>query len=216
MINENPLNSPVIPQPTTPKGKATVARIHAEGHELFGQTGYVAMRMGDLAEKANLSLGAIYRYFENKDDVFLAIINNIHQELYAASRVNTNQRFATHPYETILLSNLGYLTHYLNHRHVMKAFIEATMVEKKYTDMWWYMRESHIQRISNALKRDYEMTELNGEPIRNTLEALASMTEQSAFVWYAVPAAEEKVMAPEKAAKIVSDIWYHSLFYENR
>ena len=98
----------------------------------------------------------------------------------------------------------------------MKAFIEATMVEKKYTDMWWYMRESHIQRISNALKRDYEMTELNGEPIRSTLEALASMTEQSAFVWYAVPAAEEKVMAPEKAAKIVSDIWYHSLFYENR
>ncbi|MFV9473969.1 TetR/AcrR family transcriptional regulator [Advenella sp. RU8] len=213
MIDKNSPHSLKIPQPTTPKGKATVARILTAGHDLFGETGYVAMRMSDLAEKSNLSLGALYRYFENKDDVFLAIINNIHQQLYAASRVNTDQRFSTHPYETIQQSNLGYLTHYLNHRHVMKAFIEATMVEKKYTDMWWYMRESHIQRVSNALKRDHNKTELNGEPIRHTLEALVSMTEQSAFVWYAVPSATEKVINPEQAAKIVSDIWFLSLFH---
>ncbi|NLB32032.1 MAG: TetR/AcrR family transcriptional regulator [Alcaligenaceae bacterium] len=204
---------PKIPQPTTPKGKATVERILAAGHVLFGESGYVAMRMSDLAEKSDLSLGAIYRYFENKDDVFLAIINNVHEQLYAASRVNTDQKFSTHPHETIQQSNLGYFTHYLNHRHVMKAFMEATMVEKKYTDMWWYMREAHIQRVSHALKRDHNITELNGEPTRNTLEALASMTEQSAFVWYAVPSATEEVISPERAAKIVSEIWFRSLFH---
>ena len=45
---------PKIPQPTTPKGKATVERILAAGHVLFGESGYVAMRMSDLAEKSDL------------------------------------------------------------------------------------------------------------------------------------------------------------------
>ncbi|CAM5184363.1 hypothetical protein CDEN61S_01388 [Castellaniella denitrificans] len=74
---------PNLPQPTTPKGRATLARILSSGREIFGEAGYVSMRMSDLAERARLSMGALYRYFDNKDDVFLAIIHDIHNELYA-------------------------------------------------------------------------------------------------------------------------------------
>lgn len=179
---------------------------------VFGESGYVSMRMSDLAERAGLSMGALYRYFDNKDDVFLAIIHDIHNELYAASRPAAAQAFRTAPYETILESNLGYLTHYANHRKVMRAFIEATMVDQRYTDMWWYMRERHIQRVEAALHRDHGITEVSGIEVRPTLEALASMTEQSAYVWYAHPDATAEVMPVDKAAKVVSDIWHVTLF----
>lgn len=204
--------APNIPQPNTPKGRATLARILSSGHETFGQAGYVSMRMSDLAERAQLSMGALYRYFENKDDVFLAIIHSIHNELYAASRPKERQIFRAHPFEAILESNQGYLAHYCNHRKVMRAFIEATMVDQRYNDMWWYMRESHIVRVAAALERDHGITEINKMPARISLEALASMTEQSAYVWYAHPDINATLLPVDDAASVVSNIWFRTIF----
>lgn len=203
---------PRVPAPTTPKGRATLSRILEAGREVFGESGYVSMRMIDLAARANLSMGALYRYFDNKDDVFLAIIHDIHNELYTASRTEGAGRFRSEPRETILESNRGYLTHYCNHRKAMRAFIEATMVDQRYTELWWYMRERHIQRVATALRRDFGITEIDGREVRLTLEALASMTEQSAYVWYALPAADATVLPLDDAARIISDIWYAALF----
>lgn len=203
---------PVLPQPTTPKGRATLGRILESGREIFGLAGYVSMRMSDLAEHAGLSMGALYRYFDNKDDVFLAIIHDIHNELYAASRPGTPQIFRSDPHEAILESNRGYLAHYHNHRKVMRAFIEATMVDQRYNDMWWYMRERHIIRVATALERDHGIVEVNRMPARISLEALASMTEQSAYVWYAHPDATADMLPVADAARIVSEIWYCTLF----
>jgi AcrR family transcriptional regulator len=203
---------PKLPTPTTPKGKATLSRILDAGREVFGESGYVSMRMSDLAEKAGLSMGALYRYFDNKDDVFLSIIHDIHNQLYAASRANGAPTFRSDPYETIVASNRGYLTHYREHRKVMRAFIEATMVDQRYTDMWWYMRERHIGRVAAALHRDHAIQEINGTPARTVLEALASMTEQSAFVWFAHPGSEAALLPVDDASMIVSDIWYLTLF----
>jgi len=203
---------PNLPQPTTPKGRATLARILASGREIFGEAGYVSMRMSDLAERAKLSMGALYRYFDNKDDVFLAIIHDIHNELYAASRPKERESFRSRPAEAILESNRGYLAHYRNHRKVMRAFIEATMVDQRYNDMWWYMRERHILRVAAALERDHGITRINGMPARISLEALASMTEQSAYVWYAHPDTAADMLPVDDAARIVSEIWCCAIF----
>lgn len=203
---------PKLPTPTTPKGKATLSRILDAGREVFGESGYVSMRMSDLADRAGLSMGALYRYFDNKDDVFLAIIHDIHNQLYAASRANGAQTFRSAPFETIVDSNRGYLTHYREHRKVMRAFIEATMVDQRYTDMWWYMRERHIGRVAAALQRDHGIDSINGMPSRTVLEALASMTEQSAYVWFAHPGVGAELLSVDDAARIVSDIWYLTLF----
>lgn len=203
---------PKLPSPTTAKGKATLARILEAGRAVFGESGYVSMRMSDLADRAGLSMGALYRYFDNKDDVFLAIIHGIHNQLYAASRSAGPGTFKADPYGAILASNVGYLAHYAEHRKVMRAFIEATMVDERYTAMWWYMRERHIVRVTTALQRDHGRAESSGLPVRLTLEALASMTEQSAYVWYAHPKASEPILPVADAARIVSDIWHRTLF----
>ncbi len=173
------------------------------------------MRMSDLAKRAKLSMGALYRYFDDKDDVFLAIIHDIHNELYTASRADGVRNFKTAPYDAILHANHGYLAHYAEHRKAMRAFIEATMVDQRYTDLWWYMRERHIIRVGKALRRDFAISEIGGRDARLTLEALASMTEQSAYVWYALPAADADILPVDEASEIVTDIWYKSLF-QNR
>ncbi|MHB8896387.1 MAG: TetR/AcrR family transcriptional regulator, partial [Candidatus Geothermincolia bacterium] len=42
--------------------------------ELFSQKGYQATTMDEIAEKAELSKGAVYLYFESKDDLYVSLI----------------------------------------------------------------------------------------------------------------------------------------------
>lgn len=203
---------PRLPQPNTPKGRATLQRILDAGAKVFGESGYVQMRMGDLAERAGLSMGALYRYFDNKDDVFLAIIHGIHNELYAAGTPADPNRFRTDPLGTIYRANLGYLAHYHKHASVMGAFVEATMVDARYKNMWWYMRERHIRRVATALARDHGLRDINGQPVRIVLEALVSMTEQSAFVWFAQSMDDAASPTLEEATATITMVWQNCLF----
>lgn len=199
-------------QPLTPKGRRTRKKILDAARRVFSSSGYVGMRMSDVAVAAELSLGALYRYFEQKDDLFLSVIEDIHEELYAASRAGYAGSFKENPYETIYRSNLGYLQHYYDNREVMRAFVEATMVDARYRDMWWYMRERHIRPVVAALQRDHAITHVRGSDVKSIVEALASTTEQSAFVWFAQEQLSSQKMDVESATTVITNIWYFSLF----
>jgi len=50
--------------------KFSTSELYEATKELFILHGYDGFTFGDLAEKLNISRGAIYKYFENKDDLF--------------------------------------------------------------------------------------------------------------------------------------------------
>lgn len=54
---------------------------------VFQEKGYAATSMADISERLTMSRGAIYQYFDNKEDVFLALLdtydNQFIEELYA-------------------------------------------------------------------------------------------------------------------------------------
>ena len=79
------------------------------------------------------------------------MIYDIHQDLYAASGAGPGISFHDDPYAALREANAGYLSHYHENRAVMRAFIEASMVDARYRDMWWFMRERHINRFVAAL-----------------------------------------------------------------
>lgn len=202
---------PDLSDPPTPKGKRTRAHLLAAARRVFSRAGYVTLRMQEVADEAGMSMGAVYRYFRSKDDMFLALIGDIHQDLFLASR-SPNVDFATDPYAALLASNEGYLNLYHTNRDVMRAFIEATTVNTVYRDMWWWMRERHIERFVAMLERDFGIREVDGIPARVITEALASMTEQSAYVWYAQEQLADHTVSVDVAARIVSMAWYKAFF----
>ncbi|UTW08879.1 TetR/AcrR family transcriptional regulator [Pseudomonas benzenivorans] len=199
-------------QALTPKGQRTRKNILDAARRVFSSSGYVGMRMTDVASEAGLSLGALYRYFEQKDDLFLSVVEDIHEELYAVTRAGYTGSFKKEPYETLYRSNLGYMRHYYENREVMRAFIEATMVDTRYRDMWWYMRERHIKPVVAALYRDHGISEIRGVSATKVVEALASTTEQSAFVWFSQAQLCSDITDVTTAAKVITDIWYFALF----
>jgi len=205
------ITKPDLSEPPTPKGKRTRAHLLAAARGVFSSAGYVTLRMSDVAEAAGVSMGALYRYFRSKDDMFLALIGDIHNDLFTASRSEA-VKFSADPYAALLAANEGYFKHYHANRDVMRAFIEATTVNTVYRDMWWWMRERHIERFVAMLTRDFGITEVNGVSSRVITEALASMTEQSAYVWYAQEKLSANQVPVSMAAQVVTRAWHDAFF----
>jgi AcrR family transcriptional regulator len=197
--------------PTTTKGKKTRQHLLAAARRVIKRDGFVALRMVDVAAEAKISLGGLYRYFQDKDDLFLGLIGDIHKDLYEASRARKHS-FRTDPFATLRESNEGYLIHYYANRDIMRAFIEATTVDARVSEMWWWMRQRHIDRFVAALKRDFNIAEVEGISTRVIAEALASAVEQSAYVWYARESLNTAHVPVKTAAQVLARIWYRAIW----
>ncbi|TCP47876.1 TetR family transcriptional regulator [Tamaricihabitans halophyticus] len=199
--------------PTTPKGKRTRSQILGAARRVFARDGYVGATMSAIAEETGVSLGGLYRYFTNKEDVFESLIGDIHDELYRVSGT-TEHDFGSAPFDALFDANLGYLEHYYANRDVMRALIEAANVDARFRDFWFKMRNRHIDRFVSSLQALHGISRSGGLPARHVAEAAACMVEQSAYVWYAhedLRDASETVPVSD-AAMIVTRAW-HGLFF---
>jgi AcrR family transcriptional regulator len=178
---------------------------------VFARHGYVDARMSDVADQAEISMGGLYRYFANKEDLFAQVIADLHEELYKASAAREAD-FATQPFEALVEANRGYLALYREQRHVMRAFIQAAHVEDRFRDFWWKMRNRHIERFVAALAKVHGITEVAGVDAALAAESVACMVEQSAYVWYAQQELHGSEVDLDEAARTVAHSWFVTFF----
>ena len=202
-------NSSITPQTT--KGQRTRKNILNCARKVFARAGYVTLRMSDVAEESGVSMGALYRYFQNKDDLFVNLIGDIHEQMFSASRASEHD-FAADPYQALLVANRGYLKHYHENRDVMRALIEAGTVDERFRDVWWQMRRRHIDRFVYALKTSHGIETVSGVSVRTVVESMASLVEQSAYTWFAQEELNDKPISVETAAQVVTRVWYRTFF----
>ncbi|WP_072814186.1 TetR/AcrR family transcriptional regulator [Rhodococcus zopfii] len=197
--------------PNTTKGRRTRTRLLDAARSVFARDGYVGTTMSGVATEAGMSLGGLYRYFKDKDDLFSALIADTHDDLFRASGA-TEHRLEAEPYETLLESNTGYLSHYYENRDIMRTLVEAASVEPKFREFWWQMRNRHIDRFTTVLRLKCGIEECGGQPVRVVVEAMACMVEQSAYVWYAQDALQKSPIPIDQAAEVVTRIWFRTFF----
>jgi AcrR family transcriptional regulator len=193
----------------------TRAHLLSSARTVFGRDGYVGTTMSAVATEAGMSLGGLYRYFADKEDLFAALIADTHDELFRASGT-TAHRLEEDAYQALLDANTGYLTHYYDNRDIMRTLVEAASVEPRFRDIWWQMRSRHVARFTTVLRLKFGMDEVDGLPATRIAEAVACMVEQSAYVWYAQDALQVDPIPVEQAAQVVTRVWHASFFGADR
>ena len=63
----------------------TRAALVTAGRQLFGQQGYAATSVDDIARRARVTTGALYHHFATKTALFEAVFEQLHQEMLLAS-----------------------------------------------------------------------------------------------------------------------------------
>jgi AcrR family transcriptional regulator len=203
--------APVPAKPTTRKGLRTREKILEGARVIFARDGYVDARMIEIAQEAGVSTGGLYRYFVNKTDVFAALIEDLHEELYDASG-RTSASFQDHPLAALSEANRGYVEHYYANRDVMRAFIEAAAVDERFRKLWWEMRDRHVRRFSRALRSAHAAKSVDGVPVELATEAMACMVEQCCYVWFAHDDMRSAPVDLDEAVRTVTHAWWSAMF----
>lgn len=196
-----------ITAPPTVKGQRTRHRLLAAARLVFAESGYIAARMSDVAERAGVSLGTVYRYFTDKPDVFAALIQGLHEGMYDASRAR-GIKLSEDPYAALLAANAGFLFHYERNADLMRVLVEASAVDERFRNVWWAMRNRFVQRFVGSVAEQGVPVTVAPEDLHATAEALSFMVEEWAYVWFAHASGKDV----EEGARIMTDIWYRALF----
>ena len=69
--------------PRSRKGARTRARLLDAAKQIFEESGYFEARISDIAERAGLSHGSFYHYFDSKEQAFREVAERIDEELSA-------------------------------------------------------------------------------------------------------------------------------------
>ena len=69
--------------PRSRKGAQTRARMIDAAKEVFEEVGFLEARISDIGERAGLSHGSFYHYFESKEEIFREVAERVYDRLSA-------------------------------------------------------------------------------------------------------------------------------------
>jgi AcrR family transcriptional regulator len=170
--------------PPTPKGMAMRDRLLTAAAAVFARKGYELTRVEDIAKTAKTSYGNFYRHFRNKDEVLIAVLRPLLDEVYRASRGRGGRTLKPSEAEFVQIT-IDYLRVYAKHRKLLRVMREAAARgdEASFFSMWIAERSRFTKRSAawlTRLKASGEIAEdLDPEMLAETLGA---MTEQVAYV----------------------------------
>lgn len=117
--------------------------------EHLKQTGFDALNIAEVARQAGLGRSAFYFYFENKAAAVAALLEPMHDALFAA---NTILADTTRPPRDRVHDTLeSVLQSAEDHRYLMQAMLEARGSSAAVRELWDDARESFVPTVSTVI-----------------------------------------------------------------
>jgi hypothetical protein len=138
-------------------------------------------------------------------------VADIHEEFFEQSG-HTRPTLREDPLKALTESNRGYISYYYAHRQVMRVFIEAAAIDKRFRVILREMRVRHVDRFVAAYRALSGVDHVHEVPIRVAAEALACMVEQCCYVWFAQEEDCATKTSVDDAVRITSQAWYATMF----
>lgn len=138
--------------PRTGRGERTRDELLAAATDVFWDKGYLDSRVADIVERAGVSHGTFYTYFDSKEAVLWAIASDLNEAL---SRTARGVRAETGGDEVaaIELANRRYLEMYLGNRKVMRLMEEVASFNPDMRKARHSTRVHFVSRTTRSIER---------------------------------------------------------------
>lgn len=211
------------PRALTAKGRRSRARLLDAARQVFGRDGFQGARITDIADAAGAAHGSFYTYFDSKEAVFKALLEELEGGLIGprSSRSDrdgveadgpssrppaTGER--PDPVELIQRRNLEYLEYYVENREVLIVWEQVATLNDEVAAM----RHEATLRVVRRVQRSIERLQADGQvdaridPVYAAY-ALAGMVSRFAYGWML----NDEPFEIERAAEQLSLLWANSL-----
>jgi AcrR family transcriptional regulator len=173
--------------PRSRKGLQTRARLLDAAKEIFEENGFLEARISDIAERAGLSHGAFYHYFESKEQVFREIAEALDDRL---SEPMESVIFApgssADPRERLFVALHRHLERYRDEARIMGVIEQMARYDEHVAALRSARSKRHREQIASSIRRMQPRGLLDAtvDP-EIAAAALASMVERFAEMWLA-------------------------------
>jgi AcrR family transcriptional regulator len=138
--------------PRSRKGAATRARLLAAAKAVFEEDGFLEARISDIADRAGLSHGSFYHYFDSKEQIFREVANELSDLLHAPlSTVIFDPALTASPQERIRAGNRRFLETYRSEARIIGVIEQVSRYDPHLTTVRFEHQQRDRERISNSL-----------------------------------------------------------------
>jgi AcrR family transcriptional regulator len=200
--------------PATAKGAAMRERLLNASARVFARKGYEATRVEDIVKIARTSYGNFYRHFRNKDEILLAVLKPLVDEIYVASKRRIGRSLKATEAEFVE-NTIAYLKIYARHRKLLRVMREAAARGEKATFLSLYVteRSRFVRRTSTWLTRLQGLGELSGELDPDmAAEVLGATMEQVSYMKLDLVSEDPGDAEIEHIGTHCAKIWYRGVF----
>jgi AcrR family transcriptional regulator len=117
--------------------------------ELFGRNGYDAVGTPEIADRAGVSVGTFYRYFDDKHEVYLEIMRQMMGTAYAETleRLTPVQFASRSRHDTIFAAVHALFEHVLARPELTRSFMEMSLRDAEVAELRRAFEQLAVQRL---------------------------------------------------------------------
>ena len=184
--------------PRTERGRRTLRKLLDASAIEFGEKGFHEASVSSITRRAGVALGSFYTYFDSKDALFRALVQDMSENVRTSARAAINQDMGALETEQAALT--AFLDFASEHKEVYRIIDEAEFVDPaSYRNHY----ETIAGRITKRLQAGVDSGELRAD--LSEVEAWAVMG-MNVFIGlrYAIWAGEQDTLSHEEIAAQVN------------
>jgi AcrR family transcriptional regulator len=171
--------------PRSRKGAQTRARLVEAAKDVFEETGFLEARISDIAEKAGLSHGSFYHYFDSKEQIFREVAEGQEAHLTAPpDREGEGDEPDVSEWDRLLRANRRYLERYRQNGKIMGVIEEVSRYDDHVNEARMLRQRHFADRAEKSIRRLQQAgaADASIDPEIAAL-ALGSMVARVAELW---------------------------------
>lgn len=176
------------------------------GRRVFEERGYHRTRIADIASGAGVSVGAFYKHFDSKADLFRHLLMAVEDEVYG--ELATHRETVGSPRERIHQTNRLYLEAFRRNAEFWAAIEEAGLTDKDSRSVLDERRKYYVTRTHRAISRWQDQGFVDARiDVHDAATFLGAMTERCAYLVFVFGEPVDQ----DHLADTLTDLWCSAL-----
>ena len=195
-------------EPQQERAKHTRARLVAAARKVFTEKGYPRATVADIVREAGRAHGTFYLYFENKQDVFGAVLDEVIASLEGQSRAMWR---AENPTRSVWVTVRRFLEEFDHNRELWLLLDQMSAMDPGFEDLRERWRRAFVTKIRRGIETSAteSIAQLDSELLA---EILAAMVDEICRVAYL----EGHEWDVDVLAMHITTLWARGLGYPDR
>jgi AcrR family transcriptional regulator len=140
--------------PRSRKGAQTRARLIDAAKQIFEEDGFLDARISDIAERAGLSHGSFYHYFESKEEIFREVAAEVDERLSAPlGSVILDPQSTAPPHERIREAIRLHLESYRDEARIMGVIEQVSRYDAHLNAMRVERHKRYVKQIASSIRQ---------------------------------------------------------------